>query len=77
MGKGGDGGFLGKSGMEVMREPGSPSARQEWHVHSGVSQCTCSESGVQGGSAVTLNQNRRLPFERPEGRRTSGQINTR
>lgn len=32
--------------------------------------------GVQGSSAVTLNQNRRLPFERLEGRRTGGQINT-
>lgn len=33
--------------------------------------------GVQGSLAVTLNKNRRLPFERLEGRRRGIQINTK
>lgn len=39
--------------------------------------CALGSPGVQGSSAVTLNQNRHLPFERLEGRRTGGQINTK
>lgn len=39
--------------------------------------CALGSLGVQGSSAVTLNQNRRLPFERLEGRREGGQINTK
>jgi len=39
--------------------------------------CVLGSPGVQGSSAVTLNQNRRLPFERLEGRRMGGQINTK
>lgn len=39
--------------------------------------CALKIPGVQGSSAVTLNQNRHLPFEQPEGRRTAGQINAK
>lgn len=39
--------------------------------------CALGIPGVQGSSAVTLNQNRHLPFERAKGRRTAGQINTK
>lgn len=39
--------------------------------------CALRSPGVQGSMAVTLNQNRRLPFECLQGRRMGGQINTK
>lgn len=47
--------------------------------HDGLSGMACvhGSPGVQGNLAVTLNQNRCLPFERLEGRMRSERINTR
>lgn len=39
--------------------------------------CALRSPGVQGSIAVTLNQNRLLPFECLLGRRMGGQINTK
>jgi len=39
--------------------------------------CALGGLGVQGSLAVTLNQNRRLPFERLEGRQRGERINTK
>lgn len=39
--------------------------------------CALWSPGVQGSMAVTLNQNRLLPFECLQGRRMGGQINTK
>ena len=39
--------------------------------------CALGSLGVQGSLAVTLNKNRRLPFERLEARWRGGRINTK
>ena len=79
-GKGGDGGVFGKANTEVPLPPcggqGQVMRARERVGPRGMA-CALGSPGVQGSSAVTLNQNRRLPFERLEGRRTGGQINTK
>lgn len=71
---------FGKAGTEVPLPPrggqGQVMHARE-HVGPQGMACVLRSPGVQGSSAVTLNQNRRLPFERLEGRRTGGQINTK
>ena len=79
-GKGGDGGVFGKANTEVPLPPcggqGQVMRTRERAGSRGMA-CALGSPGVQGSSVVTLNQNRRLPFERLEGRRTGGQINTK
>lgn len=82
-----DGGWTGKggSGGGLARHQGAPSTlwgqgqvmRARERVGPPEMECALRSPGVQGSSAVTLNQNRRLPFERLEGRRRVGQINTK
>lgn len=80
MGKGGDGVLFGRAGTAVpLQHHGGQG--QVMHTREIVGPkgmaCALRNPGVQGNMAVTLNQNRRLPFESLEGRRFGGQINTK
>lgn len=80
MSKGGDGTLFGSAGIEVPL-PRCGGQGQVMHAREHVGPwgmaCALGSPGVQGSSTVTLNQNRLLPFERPQGRRMVGQINTK
>lgn len=71
-GGGGGGEILGKAGTEVPLPPSGGQGqvmRARERVGPPGMACVLGSLRVQGSSAVTLNQNRRLPFERLEGRR--------
>lgn len=73
-------GGVGTAGTEVPLPPSAGQGqvmRARERVGPPGMACALGSPGVQGSSAVTLNQNRRLPFERLEGRGAGGQINTK
>lgn len=79
-GKGGEGVLFGRAGTAApllrCRGQGQVMHAREIVGPQGMA-CALRSPGVQGSMAATLNQNRLLPFECLEGRRTGGQINTK
>lgn len=67
--------FLAKAGNRGAPSPPVGGQGQVMHARERVGPpgmaCAPGSLRVQGSSAVTLNQNRRLPFERLKGRRGS------